>query len=79
MEVLQLLLSIISGLLVLLMAILGFWAKKVDTKLDRIELKQVEHNTSTVERLVRVETTVDSISDKVEDIDERVRKIEMKR
>lgn len=79
MEVLQLLLSIISGLLVLLMAILGFWAKKVDTKLDRIELKQVEHNTSTVERLVRVETTVDSISDKVEDIDERVRKIEMAR
>lgn len=79
MEVLQLLLSIISGLLILLMAILGFWAKKVDTKLDRIESKQAEHNTNTAERLTRVETTVDSINHWVEDIDSRVRVIEMKR
>lgn len=79
MEVLQLLLSIISGLLVLLMAILGFWAKKVDTKLDRIESKQAEHNTSTAERLTRVETTVGSINHWVEDIDSRVRSIEIGR
>jgi len=79
MEALELLLSIISGLLLLLIGILGFWAKKVDTKLDRIESKQAEHNTNTVERLTRVETTVDSINSWVEDIDSRVRTIEMGR
>ena len=79
MEALELLLSIISGLLLLLIGILGFWAKKVDTKLDRIESKQAEHNTNTVERLTRVETTVDSINSWVEDIDSRVRTIEMTR
>lgn len=79
MVTLQLLLSVISGLLVLLMAILGFWAKKVDTKLDRIESKQAEHNTNTVQRLTRVETTVDLISEQVGDIDERVRKMELSR
>jgi len=79
MEVLELLLSIISGLLLLLIGILGFWAKKVDTKLDRIEHKQAEHNTNTVERLTRVETTVDNTNVWVKDIDNRVRKIEMTR
>jgi ABC-type nickel/cobalt efflux system permease component RcnA len=79
MEALELLLSIISGLLLLLIGILGFWAKKVDTKLDRIESKQAEHNTNTVERLTRVETTVGSINSWVEDIDSRVRTIEMTR
>ena len=79
MEALELLLSIISGLLLLLIGILGFWAKKVDTKLDRIENKQAEHNTTTVERLTRVETTVSSINSWVEDIDSRVRTIEMGR
>jgi sensor domain CHASE-containing protein len=79
MEALELLLSIISGLLLLLIGILGFWAKKVDTKLDRIESKQAEHNTTTVERLTRVETTVSSINSWVEDIDSRVRTIEMTR
>jgi hypothetical protein len=79
MEALELLLSIISGLLLLLIGILGFWAKKVDTKLDRIESKQAEHNTTTVERLTRVETTVGSINSWVEDIDSRVRTIEMTR
>jgi hypothetical protein len=79
MEALELLLSIISGLLLLLIGILGFWAKNVDTKLDRIESKQAEHNTNTVERLTRVETTVGSINSWVEDIDSRVRTIEMTR
>jgi ABC-type nickel/cobalt efflux system permease component RcnA len=79
MEALELLLSIISGLLLLLIGILGFWAKKVDTKLDRIENKQAEHNTNTVERLTRVETTVDNTNVWVKDIDNRVRKIEMTR
>lgn len=85
MELITLFMSIISGLLVLLMTILGFWAKKVDAKLDRIENKQAEHNTNTIERLTRVEGKVDHVDGRVnqhhnwlENLDNRVRTIEIR-
>lgn len=85
MELITLFMSIISGLLVLLMTILGFWARKVDGKLDRIESKQAEHNTNTIERLTRVEGKVDNIDGRVDEhhrwldnLDSRVRHIEIK-
>ncbi len=77
--------SVISGLLLLLVGIIGFWARKVDGKLDRIEFKQAEHNINTVERLARVESKVDHIDGKViehhewiSSIDDRVRQIEIR-
>ena len=85
MEFIGISLSIISGLLVILIGILGFWAKKVDTKLDRIESKQAEHNTNTIERLTRVEGKVDHVDGRVnqhhnwlENLDNRVRTIEIR-
>ena len=85
MEFIGISLSIISGLLVILIGILGFWAKKVDTKLDRIENKQAEHNTNTIERLTRVEGKVDHVDGRVnqhhnwlENLDNRVRTIEIR-
>ncbi|MFO0447195.1 MAG: hypothetical protein ACK52I_00665 [Pseudomonadota bacterium] len=85
MEFIGISLSIISGLLVILIGILGFWAKKVDGKLDRIENKQAEHNTNTIERLTRVEGKVDHVDGRVnqhhnwlENLDNRVRTIEIR-
>lgn len=85
MEFINISLSIISGLLLVLIGILGFWAKKVDGKLDRIEYKQAEHNTNTIERLARVESKVDHVDGRVDEhhkwldsLDSRVRHIEIK-
>ena len=82
-QLIGILIAAIGGLLLITWGIVkgvvtGFATRILD-KLDTVETKVDAHNESAIQRLTKVETKVDSIAATVDDLDQRVRHIEMKR
>jgi outer membrane murein-binding lipoprotein Lpp len=73
------LVTLCGGLALLLYNAFSSSVSRIMSKLDTVEEKVDEHNASSIQRLSKVETKVDSIVSTVEDLDKRVRHIEMRR
>lgn len=61
-------------LLTALLALVGWIGARLWNKMDKIEGKVDEHNTSTIQRLSIVETKVDTIEGRVEHIEKVILK-----
>ena len=78
-QTIGILVAAIGGLLLIVWGIVKAFANRILDKLDTVEEKVDQHNASSIQRLSKVETKVDSIVATVEDLDKRVRHIELKR
>ena len=71
-EITPYLLSVVGALVMVLIGLVSWIGSRLWQKMDVVENRIEEHNTNMVQRVMRVETKVDSVEHRIEHIERHV-------